>query len=55
MYKIDFLRKKVVELDFELIYIPEVDSTMRIVDEKARMGVKNRVVALTDHQTKGVG
>lgn len=55
MYKIDLLEKKAEEFGFELIYLPEVDSTMRIVDEKAHMGVNNRVVVLADHQTGGIG
>jgi BirA family biotin operon repressor/biotin-[acetyl-CoA-carboxylase] ligase len=55
MYKIDFLEKRVEEFGFELIYVPEVDSTMRIVEKEAHMGVKNRVVVLAEHQTGGVG
>ena len=55
MYKIDVLKKKVAELKFELLYIPEVESTMQIIDEKARVAGINRIIALTDHQTKGIG
>ena len=55
MYKIDFLKKKIAELKFELLYISEVESTMQIIDEKARITGVNRIIALTDHQTKGIG
>ena len=55
MYKIDFLEKRVEEFGFELIYMSEVDSTMRIVEKQAHMGVKTRIIVLADHQTKGVG
>ncbi len=55
MYKIDVLKDKVAELEFELLYIPEVESTMQIIDEKARTAGVNRIIALTDHQTKGIG
>ena len=55
MYKIDLLKKKIAELEFELIYISEVDSTMRIIEKEARVNSKDRIIVLTDHQTKGVG
>lgn len=55
MYEINSLSKKISELNFKLLYTPEVTSTMQVIDEQTRANNKKRLIALTDHQTKGIG
>ena len=54
-YDIALLKAKLSEFGFTLNYFPEIDSTMRVIEEKAKKGEKGLSIALTDHQTSGVG
>lgn len=55
MYDANLLKKVLAETGYEFFYFPKIDSTMNIIEKEAREGKNNLVIALTDHQTLGVG
>lgn len=54
-YNIERLGQKMEGLGFLLEYSSETPTTMAIIEEHALRGVTSPLVALTDHQTQGVG
>ncbi len=54
-YDIERLEGKMGELGFRLAYSAEIPTTMAVIRDEALAGNTSPIVALTDHQTQGVG
>lgn len=54
-YDLTTLNPALASLGYRLLYREEVESTMPIVDTHILSGSEERLVALTDHQRRGVG
>ncbi len=54
-YDVLELTQEIERLGFKLIFSPQTPTTMSTVDEHALSGDASNIVALTDHQTNGVG
>lgn len=54
-YDEDFIKKEMAKIGYDFYYFPKTDSTMNIIENAAQKGNKSNMVALTDHQTLGVG
>jgi BirA family biotin operon repressor/biotin-[acetyl-CoA-carboxylase] ligase len=54
-YNISRLEKELGALGYALFYFSETESTMNVIQDHAKNGEKNMILALADHQTMGVG
>lgn len=54
-YDISLLKVELKKSGYDFDFFPKTDSTMKIVEEHARKGVKSLIIALADHQTEGAG
>lgn len=54
-YNIERLGVEMEQLGFGLLFLPETPTTMAVIEDHALRGATSPLVALTDHQTQGVG
>ncbi len=54
-FDVNLLKKVLSELGYKFYYYPKTDSTMKTIEERTLAGASGAIVALTDHQTVGVG
>ena len=54
-YDIARLRQELTPIGFNLLFYPQIPTTMGVIEEQALAGNISPLVALTDHQTQGIG
>jgi len=54
-YNVDLLEAELSRLGYVFSYLPETESTMQIIEQEAAQSNGEKILVLTDHQTKGVG